>query len=562
MKNRIPEAPPSLHFDTFSQHCLDLFKEMSVNSLIYKVMKYASYSTNAQYSICGLIDSKTGEYIRRQIYGLTEAEWKFAHDMNSKIATPPRDLTEPLRTKNRVECKKYKIFADSQPNVNSILYVPINFNNQRIGALTLINKIGGHEFSAYDQMLAEILCSYAGIALNNAIIYEQSFIREKTLAKRNEDLALLNDLARIFTDPTISAGFDTLIESMMDLIMDYLDFEVGEYFGNSTEKPEEYTLIFKKGHSHPGSIFGFSTQILGEGVIGKVAKSKQPFVFSEKLITIVNENKGDGKRLNYIIMLPVISSEGCSGVICLGARMSADAEPVNIQFLTSIASWVATLIDNLRMANQRQKIAILEERNRIGMDLHDGVIQSIFGVGLALENARLTATEDPEKTAELIQVCINSINSTITDIRSYIMDLKPRKLTDENIIQSMRILVNDFHANTLITADFYQKVERVDKLKEDQVSALYMICKESLSNVAKHAKATHVNVDFVEKDDTFTLHVMDNGVGFDTGETRDSSHHGLTNMNGRVEKAGGTVRIISAPGQGTIIEVAMPIIRD
>jgi signal transduction histidine kinase len=245
----------------------------------------------------------------------------------------------------------------------------------------------------------------------------------------------------------------------------------------------------------------------------------------------------------------------------LGGHFAKGEEEPDRNFLYSIAAWIAPLIENLRLVQQKQKIAILEERERIGMDLHDGVIQSIYGVGLMLENARLTAEKNPAKTADSIHAATEALNATIRDIRSYIMNLKPDKLTSENLVSSMRRLANDFHANTLIPASFTDKVEHVEALTTEQNNTFYLICKEGLANIAKHAHAKSVSVNFSELKDRFVLMIMDDGVGFDTSKERKSTSHGVTNMFARTRGLGGDIDISSIPGHGTTIIAWLPLIK-
>ncbi len=139
------------------------------------------------------------------------------------------------------------------------------------------------------------------------------------------------------------------------------------------------------------------------------------------------------------------------------------------------------------------------------------------------------------------------------------MNLKPEKLTHENLVQSMRRLANDFHANTLVPTKFIDKVEHIESLGENQGSTFYMICKEGLSNIAKHARAKTVMVNFSEMKDRFVLMIQDDGVGFDTSKERKATSHGVTNMYTRTRGLGGDMDIMSVPGKGTTIIAWLPV---
>ncbi|HMN62225.1 MAG TPA: histidine kinase, partial [Anaerolinea sp.] len=104
----------------------------------------------------------------------------------------------------------------------------------------------------------------------------------------------------------------------------------------------------------------------------------------------------------------------------------------------------------MRLNIQQRRLAVLEERERIGMDLHDGIIQDIYAVGLTLEHARLLLSDDPGASRQRIDQAIADLNSTIRDIRAYILDLRPRKLHEENLMDGLRRLAAEFRANTLV----------------------------------------------------------------------------------------------------------------
>ena len=552
--------------ESFNQDCLDLFKDLSVDSLISRVLYIAATWTNSCYCICGLTSAKRGRFSSYQLYGFTPSEMKLL-DTGQKDAILSIPSDEIICTENEADCRQYRIFnaRDNDgyalaPRIQSILYVPIYFNEDKIGSITLLNKIGAASFTNDDVHLINSLSAYSGIAINNARLYSQSAIREKKLTKSNDDLALLNELGRMFTDN--DGDINNLMSQMLELIINNLGLETGEIFLNTEENPDEFNLTVSKGHDNPKSLLGLNTVSRGEGLLGTCAAKNETYLMKSYHLDAINQREDLHAKLTYMIVVPISSHTEVLGLMILGGHYAKGEEEPDRNFLYSIAAWIAPLIENLRLAQQKQKIAILEERERIGMDLHDGVIQSIYGVGLMLENARLTAEKDPEKTANSIHAATEALNATIRDIRSYIMNLKPDKLTSENLVQSMRRLANDFHANTFIPTTFTNKVEHVEALTTDQNNTFYLICKEGLSNIAKHAQAKSVTVNFTEMKDRFVLMIIDDGIGFDTGKPRKSTSHGVTNMFTRTKSLGGDIDISSIPGHGTTIIAWLPLIKE
>jgi signal transduction histidine kinase len=201
----------------------------------------------------------------------------------------------------------------------------------------------------------------------------------------------------------------------------------------------------------------------------------------------------------------------------------------------------------------------LEERDRIGMDLHDGIIQSIYGVGLTLEHARLLINENPQLTTGRIEQAIKDLNHTIRDIRAYILDLRPRQLKDENLIQGLQRLVTEFKVNTLIDVHLKGAEEDFQDLPNPQAVALFHICQEALANIAKHAKAHRVNVVVWKTVNRALIEVKDDGRGFDLEKIKKSIGHGLSNMETRAANAGGELDITTEPGEGTSVLAWVPI---
>lgn len=548
-EERIPEVV------SFVQDCLDLFKNLSIPSLLLQIARIASQHTNASYCVCGIHSERRGHFDQFQIYGLSQLEMGLLRQSAEPIRAIP--LEESFREKGMIDCQKEPVFTTQYPRIHSQLFVPILGEDFVLGSISLLNKIGGAEFTEADLSMMESLSVYAGIAINNARLYSQGAEREHRLEKQMDSLGLLNELGRIFANS--DGNGQHLIRDMMNMIMGTLNMEIGEFFLNLEDEPDAYRLCFSAGHSGNGSIFGFDLFEKGDGLVGEAAENETPYLLKKEELETINRENDLPSGLNYLVTVPAGTNNGTLGVMVLGTNLRQKEEPPDLSFLSSIAAWIAPLIENLRMIDARQKLAILEERERIGMDLHDGVIQSIYGVGLVLENARLTAEEgEPQKTASTIRIAIEELNATIKDIRSYIMNLKPQKLTHENILQSLARLANDFHTNTLVPADFSHSVEHVEGLSDEKVNVFYMICKEALSNIAKHAHASKVTIDFTEMEDRFVLIVQDNGDGFDTSVDPGETHHGIGNMANRARNLGGDMDISSIIGHGTTVIVWLP----
>jgi signal transduction histidine kinase len=256
--------------------------------------------------------------------------------------------------------------------------------------------------------------------------------------------------------------------------------------------------------------------------------------------------------------IPLMASGSVIGVLSAGAKRARRFEEREINLLTAIGGWAGLAIENARLHRHSRRLAVLEERERIGMDLHDGIIQSIYAVGLALEYARVAINEDPRQSQHKIMQAIDGLNKVIRDIRAYILDLRPRELSGQNLRDSVQRLVDEFRANTLVEASLSALDNTQLNLPPSHAAALFHICQEALANAAKHSKARRINVHLWATKDRVLLEVSDNGQGFELGKMSVTLGHGLSNMHIRARKVGGDVEITSAPGEGATVLAWVP----
>ena len=225
--------------------------------------------------------------------------------------------------------------------------------------------------------------------------------------------------------------------------------------------------------------------------------------------------------------------------------------------LRTFAAHAAIAIENARLYQHVQDLAVLEERDRIGMDLHDGVIQSLYATGLTLENALEDLQEDPAKVPAQLQKVIDRLNQTIADIRSYIFNLRPAVLADTDLAGAVGSLLQQLKVNALLNVQLVEESGACRGLSEEQIAALFHVAQESLTNVHKHAQAGSVKARLEQQDGTFRMTIADDGVGFDPA--RPGSGQGLHNMQERVEALGGRLEVQSADGKGTQLTVELPL---
>ena len=235
-------------------------------------------------------------------------------------------------------------------------------------------------------------------------------------------------------------------------------------------------------------------------------------------------------------------------------EFSADDEELAVMFATH----AAVAIQNARLDEEIQRLAVLDERTRIGMDLHDGIIQSIYGVGLLLENTRFSLEDGPEEALELVDQSIVGLNDTIRDIRNFILDLRPSRY-DGDLTAGINRLAQEFQANSMVDLELKLPLKEIKNLPPKIGRTIFLAVQNGLANVARHAKATQAKVSVTREPTRLTVKIEDNGVGFDLSKRNVTVGHGLNNMQVRADELGGDLNIMSELGRGTIIELTLPM---
>jgi signal transduction histidine kinase len=212
-------------------------------------------------------------------------------------------------------------------------------------------------------------------------------------------------------------------------------------------------------------------------------------------------------------------------------------------------------IENARLAQQVQQLVVIEERERIGADLHDGVIQRIYGVNLSLDEVPEIVASQPDEAARRVEHAIEALNATIAEIREYIYILRPPG-DQVGLVPSLHALAAEVRLQTGLPVDV--AADAVPQLRAAQIRELVSIVREALSNVARHAGATRADVTIETLHGSLQVAVADNGIGFDAQARPAEGHQGLVNMRRRAERLGGTLDVAARPGAGTRIIVTLP----
>jgi signal transduction histidine kinase len=257
----------------------------------------------------------------------------------------------------------------------------------------------------------------------------------------------------------------------------------------------------------------------------------------------------------------------------LGVPVPADGRPIGDLYLTdkidgpfddaderlveTFARHAGIAIVNAQLHAQARRLAVVEERDRIGRDLHDSIIQSLYAVSLSLEDVPELVRDAPDVADRRVDRAIDDLNHVIRDIRSFIHGLRPEALGGADLGASLAALAEEYRHNTLVEAELLLDRAADPGFDPDGNAQLLQIAREAMSNAARHSQARHVRMELRREAGLAVLEISDDGVGFDRNAISDPGHHGLPNMRARAEAIGGRLTIDSRPGVGTRVAVWM-----
>jgi signal transduction histidine kinase len=297
----------------------------------------------------------------------------------------------------------------------------------------------------------------------------------------------------------------------------------------------------------------------GYGILGLIIRESA----SMRLPDLMTDPRAHGfppnhPQMHAFLGVPVTVEGRAIGNLYLtekqdGSEFSADDQ----RLVETFARHAGIAIHNARLHEELQHLAVLQERERIGQDLHDGIIQALYGVGLSLEDVADLMSDDPGEAEARVERAIDNIHGTIRDIRNFIFGLRPELLDDVDLRGGLANLADEFRRSTLIATEL-EAADAAD-LDADDAVQLLQLAREALSNVARHAEATQVTVELAVANGILRLVICDDGRGFEPSAIRGPAHHGLNNMRARAESLGGTLTMDSRPAGGTRVIFQVPL---
>lgn len=300
----------------------------------------------------------------------------------------------------------------------------------------------------------------------------------------------------------------------------------------------------------------------GHGLLGALIRDAKPL----RIPDISADPRSVGfpphhPPMTSLLGAPIAGRGRVFGNIYLTDKQDADAfDEEDERVLIVLATQAAVAVENAqlydeteRKGRELQRLQVLEERERIAKELHDGVIQSLFAVGMSLQG--LAASSSDEDMARRLEAAVEDVDHSIRDLRNYIFGLRPGILADRQLDQALKEMSTEFGARSGVVTIVEVDSEAASRLAS-RAGDVVQLVREALSNVGRHGAATTCRVSLRRGEAGLSLEVDDDGRGFDVDTT--TWGMGLRNLRERVESLGGSLQVESTPGEGTTVRATFP----
>ena len=430
-------------------------------------------------------------------------------------------------------------FPANHPPMRTFLGVPVRIRDEIYGNLYLTEKADGLPFSEEDEVLAEALAAAAGIAIDNARLYEQTRARQSWI-EATRDIA--TELLR-GEEPT--QVFRLIAEQARKLSgADVVLVAVPPDTDVAISDVEELVVVETVGSQcTPGAMASLR---VATTTIGTAFATRTPRrVGSTPDLAALVPDAGPA------MILPLRSAETVAGVVVImrhrGAREFTDEQ---LTMMAAFADQAALAWKLASTQHRMRELDVIADRERIARDLHDHVIQRLFAAGLSLQGA-IPRARSPEVQVRLADT-VDELQGVISDIRTTIFELHGGSSGTTRLRQRLDEVIAGFSGTGLrTTVQFVGPLSVVDATLADHAEA---VVREALSNAVRHGRARTLIIN-VRVEDNLSLEVIDDGCGMPA----DVTASGLANMRTRAEEMGGELAITEAPGGGTILRWTAPL---
>jgi signal transduction histidine kinase len=528
-----------------------IVQELSLPAVLHRIVDTARDVAGARYAALGVIgaDGSLEQFVH---VGMDEDA---VRAIGGSVSEPCHDLPrgrgvlgaliedpKPIRLTRIADDPRSSGFPDDHPAMTTFLGVPIRSRDAVFGNLYLTDRIDGGPFTAEDEELVLALAATAGVAIENARLYEES-------RRRQEWLRASGEISRQLLDP--EADYSETLHHIATSVKRLASADVVSLVRPTDDDPSQLEVVVATGAAErdliglrypKGDSIAWQAMQQGHGVRVE-AVDQQPEIYLHLRPYV---------PVSQAMALPLRGETGPRGAIVAGRIIPhAPFTDADLDMAEAFAGQAAIALELSDARADQQRLGVLEDRDRIARDLHDHVIQRLFAAGLSLQS--IAATVDDEAVDQRLARTVDELDDTIRQIRTTIFALQEQS---SRSLRGTALAVVDQLAPLLPVRPDVQLVGPLDTIADEAIIAdVEAVLRESLTNVAKHAQAAQIRVYVQADNQRLALTVIDNGVGLGPSTRRS----GLANLNRRAERHGGYLDVGNSPEGGLRLQWSIPL---
>jgi signal transduction histidine kinase len=530
--------------DVLLEAGLTLASELSLPIVLQRIVDLAAQVTDARYGALGVI-GEGGDLVEFITTGLSAKQRKAigplprGRGILGLLIKQPR----PIRITNIAAHKKSVGFPANHPPMRSFLGAPVQAMGKVFGNIYLTEKRSAPKFTQDDEASVVVLATQAGVAIANATLYAETQRRERWL----------DALRGITSEILAGSDSDSLLAGIAERARDLAGSDAAAILTTSAI-PDQLVVAAAAG--------AYAAQVRGQSV--PTAKSISGAVMHSGVLLIADDAEAQHGayqpilRLGHVgpaIFVPLRVRGRATGTLMVanlkgGGRFDRDT----IRLVETFADQASVAMEYIRAQADVQRAGLMDERERIAKELHDGAIQSLFAVGMGLQGTALLIGS-PEHAAR-IEGAVSELDKVIRDLRNYIFGLRPGILADRQLNQALVTMGEEVAAASHISV-----AVEVDSAVSAALSSrshdIVQLTREALSNITRHSRAKAAVVRLTRRGTSAILAIEDDGIGFDFKGPATGS--GMRNMRERAAAIGGTLRVTGGRGKGTKLRFTLPV---
>jgi signal transduction histidine kinase len=387
---------------------------------------------------------------------------------------------------------------------------------------------------------------------------------QQRVEERTRELSALLDISRNVASTLELQPVLSLVLDQLRTVVNYVDSSI------LLKEGDDLVHLDYRGPIPEGDILHIRVPILRDGPLGEALLQGKPVIIDdargdspearEYWKVLGEEFRDQFAHIRSWLGVPLMVKDRFIGLLAVISDQPGYYTEAHAQLVLTAANQAAIAIENARLYKHAQELAAVEERQRLARELHDSVTQAIFSMGLYARAAQMTLERegvDPSgRAAENVRQLVELAQGSLAEMRALIFELRPGALQEEGLVAALRKHAAAVSAREGLTVEVEAPEDR-PALEPATEEHLYRAAQEALHNVIKHAGATRVLVRVEVAGEGLSLEVLDDGAGFDSRQVP-PGHLGLRTMAERARQIGGTIDIMSNPGQGTMVRLTVP----